>query len=390
MKRIKWHIGFLTFLILCVLSALLVISGCSKKEPREIKIGAILPLTGDNAVYGVAIKNGIELGIEEINENGGIRDKKITVIFEDDRAEPSQTISAYKKLTQVNRVPLILGGVFSASSLAIAPISQRDKVILLSPTSSSVDLTNAGPWFFRIYPSDTYDGIFLANFAFHDLKARSAAILYLQVSSTTAIAKVFEEKFSALGGNTVLSEGHAEGTTDFRVTLSRLKDFKSDIVFLPSYLEEMAIMLKQAKELGIGAQFLSISTFNDPKILELAGNAAENVLFSTPYFDPTSSDELTRSFVSSFRTRYNDAPNIWAGYGYDVIRIASKALEDAGKSPTSETIREALSHIVGFPGVTGTVTFDKNGDVEKELTILEVKNGQFVRYQKYAFDQESQ
>ncbi|GAH67412.1 unnamed protein product, partial [marine sediment metagenome] len=143
MKRFTNLITARTLLI--VVSGLLIgfLSSCSKKpqEAKEIEIGAILPLTGDNAVYGVAIKNGIELGVEEISENGGIRGKKITVIFEDDRAEPSQTISAYKKLTQVNRVPLILGGVFSASSLAIAPLAQRDKVVFLSPTSSSIDLT---------------------------------------------------------------------------------------------------------------------------------------------------------------------------------------------------------------------------------------------------------
>ncbi len=383
MKRLTNLITGRTLLIV-VLGLLIVFPfGCSKKkqEAKEIKVGAILPLTGDNAVYGIAIKNGIELGAEEINRNGGIKGKKITVIFEDDRAEPSQTISAFTKLTQINKVPLILGGVFSASSLAIAPLAQRDRVVLLSPTSSAVELTNAGPWFFRIYPSDTYDGSFLAKFAFENLKARSATVLYLQVSSTTAIAKVFEQEFSSLGGKIVLFEGHAEGTADFRATLSRLKGVKADIAFLPSYLKEMAIMLKQSKELGIDPQFLSISTFNDPKILELAGNAAENVLFSTPYFDPTSSDGLSRSFVNVFRTKYNETPNIWAGYGYDVIRVASKAIESADKY-TPEQIREALGHISGFPGVTGTVTFDVNGDVEKELSVFTVKNGQFVRYQK--------
>lgn len=375
----KLWIGIIIVVALALTIALIVSQ--TKKDVEKIKIGAILPLTGDNAVYGMEIKKGIELGAEVINRNGGINGRALTIIFEDDQANPQKSISAYKKLTQVDEVPLILGGVFSASSLAIAPLAQRDKIVLLSPTSSSVDLTNAGPWFFRIYPSDTYDGVFLANFAFNNFKARNAAVLYLQVSSTTAIAKVLEDKFSSLGGKIALSEGHAEGTTDFRVTLSRLKDIKADIVFLPSYLKEMAIILKQAKELGVNTQFLSISTFNDPKILELAGNAAENVLFSTPYFDPTALDKLTQSFVSSFRTKYNETPNIWAGYGYDVVRVAAKGIEAASIPLEPEGIREALSHISGFPGVTGVITFDVNGDVEKELNVLIVKNGQFARYQ---------
>lgn len=377
MKKI-WII--ITIIVVVVLAIVLTLTQ-TREKPNEIKIGAILPLTGDNAVYGVEIKRGIELGAEEVNRKGGINGRALTIIFEDDQANPQKSISAYKKLTQVDEVSLILGGVFSASSLAIAPLAQRDKIVLLSPTSSAVDLTNAGPWFFRIYPSDTYDGVFLANFVFNNLKAQNAAVLYLQVSSTTAIAKVFEEKFSFLGGKIVLSEGHAEGTTDFRVTLSRLKDIEANIVFLPSYLKEMAIILKQAKELGVNTQFLSISTFNDPKILELAGNAAENVLFSTPYFDPTAADKLTQSFVSSFRTKYNKVPNIWAGYGYDVVRVAAKGIEATSIPLEPEDVRGALGHISGFPGVTGTVTFDVNGDVEKELNVLIVKNGQFARYQ---------
>jgi branched-chain amino acid transport system substrate-binding protein len=369
-------------IIAAVVLALVLIVIQTNKGPNEIKIGAILPLTGDNAVYGVAIRNGIELGIEEINKNGSLNGKKIRVIFEDDRADPSQTVSAYTKLTHLDKVSLIIGGVFSASSLAIAPLSNRDKIILLSPTSSAVELTNAGPWFFRIYPSDSYDGLFLAKYAIENLKAQSVAVLYLQVNSTTAIAEVFKDKFIALGGKIVLFEGHAEGTTDFRSALSRLKNIKADIVFLPSYLKEMAILLKQGKELGINTQFLSISTFNDPRLLELAGNAAEKVLFSTPYYDPASPDKLSKSFVNTFRTKYNETPNIWAGYGYDVIRVAERAYNDAGNSSTPETIRDALSLISGFPGVTGTVTFDKNGDVEKELSILQVKDGKFVPYQK--------
>ncbi len=375
----------ISLVALCTLALVAVVSplGCSKKqpEPKEIKIGAVLPLSGDNATYGVALKKGMDLAIDEINNHGGIHGKKLEVIFEDSQGEPSKGISAFNKLTKVNKVPMVIGDMFSAGTLAIGPIAEKQKVVLLSPTASAVDLTNAGDYIFRIYPSDSYDGTYLADFARTKLNASTASIIYLQVTSIATVSQVFKEKFESLGGKVLSSESYKEGDTDFKGQLLKANNVNPDVLFIPGYLREMALLLKQAKELGIKNPFLSISTFYDSKIFELAGDASEGVLFSSPAFDTSSNVPEIVKFVTLYKSRYNNqTPDILSGYGYDVINIAAHAFSTA-TSITPENIKTSLYQIKNYLGVTGKTSFDANGDVIKELKIMQVKNGKFVPYQ---------
>lgn len=379
MKRIGYNSSAALIIISIVTASLMVFSfGCVKKE-KEIKIGAILPLTGGNAVYGTSIQKGIEVGLEEINKANGINGHKLVIIFEDDQADPQKSVAAYKKLTTVDKVPLLLGGVFSASTLAMAPLAEKDKVVLLSPTSSAVDITQAGDFVFRIYPSDSYDGVFLANFASEGLKAKTASILYMQATSISAITKVFNEKFESNGGKVLDVMGYNEGESDFKTQIAKIKKSNPDVVFIPSYLRETAIQLKQMKELGLNKPLLAVSTFNDPKIFELAGNAADGVIFSTPVFDLESEKPHIRKFIESFSSKYGEKPNIWASYGYDVVKVVSLALEKGDNK--SEAIKNELYKIKDFPGVTGNTTFDQNGDVKKELKILVARSKKFILYE---------
>jgi len=350
-----------------------------KKELKETKIGAILPLTGNNAVYGVAIKKGIELAVGEINMKNGISGNKLNVIIEDDQADPQKSVAAYKKLTTINKVPLILGAVFSASTLAMAPLAEKDQVVLLSPTSSAVEITQAGDFIFRIYPSDSYDGVFLADFSSNSLKAKTTSILYLQVTSISEIVKVFKEQFELNGGKVLDVIGYNEGDSDFRTQILRIKKSNPNVVFIPSYLRETAILLKQIKELGFKKPLLAVSSFNDPKIFELSGNAAEGVIFSTPAFDPESAELHVKNFVQSFYKKYDEKPNIWAAYGYDVLKIAASAVESGDSNPIK--IKDALYKINNYPGVTGNTSFDQNGDVKKELKIMTAKGNKFLPYE---------
>lgn len=349
-----------------------------KSEHKSIKIGAIVPLTGDNAAYGVALKKGMDLAIMEINSNGGVRGKRLDVVFEDDQANPQKGLSAFNKLTIIDKVPMVVGAMFSAVTLAIAPVAERNKIVLLSPTSSATELTNAGDYIFRIYPSDAYDGVFLADFAINKLGAKTASILSIQVASVSAIVNVFKERFLELGGKILNEDTYAEGASDFRTQLIKIKISNPDIVFLPGYLREMAIQLTQAKELGLKKQILTISTLYDPKIFDLARDAADGVIFSTPFYDPESQDSAVRRFVDAFTKQYSEKPDIWAGYGYDSIKISALAIERGGTN--SDKIKQELYKIKGFPGVTGVTTFDKNGDVIKQLRILKVMHGKFIPY----------
>lgn len=350
-------------------------AGCSKKD-GEVRVGAILPLTGDAASYGQALKAGMDLALEEINNNGGVGGRDLVVIYEDGQGEPSKSVSAITKLINSDRVPIVIGDMFSASTLAIAPIAERNKVVLLSPTASAIELTNAGDYVFRIYPSDTYDGDFLARYVAGN-NMKKVAVIYLQVSSISSVVETFVSVAREEGVEICSKEGYLEGNRDFRALLLKAKQQQPDAIFIPGYLNEMAVLLKQAKELGISIPFISVSTFYDPKILELAGDAAEGVVFSSPAFDPKSQSAEIESFVKAFKKAYGREPDILAGYGYDVVKIATKAI---GNTPDakSSAIRDALYSIQDYPGVTGQTSFDQNGDVVKALRMMHVENGEFT------------
>jgi branched-chain amino acid transport system substrate-binding protein len=372
-------------IILILLLAIFLVS-CTKQRENvqstdNVTIGAILPLTGDMASYGKDLKAGMDLAVEEVNKNHLLIGKKLSIIYEDSQGNKVTAITSINKLISNDKTNIVIGDMFSEPTLAIAPIAERNKVVLLSPTASAIELTNAGDYIFRIYPSDSYDGQFLADFAFENLKAKTAAILFLQAKSTLTISDVFKKEFESKGGKIVYSDSYNEGTKDFRSQILKLKQKKQDIVFIPGYLKEMALLLKQSKELGFNAKFLSISTFNDPKILELAGNSAEGVVFSSPYFDSIDQKPVMKEFVYRYRSKYKTDPNILAAYGYDVVDMAVKALSMCSTGiNSSANIKQSLYSIKDFPGLTGKMTFDKNGDVKKELKIMKVENGKFVSY----------
>jgi branched-chain amino acid transport system substrate-binding protein len=365
--------------MIALVTVMLAIIGCGKeqKEPEITKIGMILPLTGDTSPYGTGLKRGVDIALAKINAGGGINGSPLSIVVEDGMGDPSKTVSAFRKLSATDQVPLVIGPMFSATTLAVAPIAEKSRVTLLSPTASAVELTSAGDYIFRIYPSDTYDGQYLAQYCYNALNAKTVYVIYLQVASVTAITEVFESQFESLGGRMLGRDAYQEGANDYRAYLSKAAALDPDVMFIPGYLREMGTLLRQAKELGVESKFVSISTFFDPQILEIAGDAAEGVMFSAPFFDPSAVSPEISEFVRLFKESYSDEPDILAGYGYDVVTIAAEALRSA-KSFTADDIKSALYGIQDFPGVTGKTSFDENGDVNKELRMMQVKQANFV------------
>lgn len=340
-------------------------------------VGAILPLSGDSASYGQPLREGMELALAEVNAEATTSSKALEIVYEDDANLAKNGVMAFKKLVSVDKVPLVIGPMFSAVALAIAPEAQREKVVLLSPSASAVELSAAGDYFFRIYPSDTYDGEFLGKYATNNLRLKSVYIAALNAASTRSVSDVFAKTIREAGGTVLGSDYYAEGTSDFRGIIANIQRLSPQAVFLPGSLREMALFLRQAMELGVKTQFISISTFYDPKIHELAGSAANGVIFSCPAYDATSTSPSVQSFVTAYRRKHDGDPGILAAYGYDVVKIAAKAVRDAADG-NARDIRSSLSRLRAYSGVTGRMSFDKNGDVQKELQIMTVKNGRFT------------
>jgi len=364
-------------MIISIAAFLFGIFDCAKKEDI-IKIGVVLPLTGSGAAYGQDSQRGIELATEEINNQGGIKGKKIQLVMEDDQSVPKTSTLAVTKLINQDKVQVIIGSDLSSCVLADAPVAEKAKVVLLSPGASNPRITQAGDYIFRNWISDELEGSRMAEFMFNDMKLRNIAILYINNEYGVGLKEVVERRFKELGGNILLSESYEQDEMDFRTQLTKIKKLNPEGIYLPGYYKEMAHIVNQAKELGVKNQFYSCVCFEDPELLKIAGKNADGVIYSTPFYDPNSLEEHIRQFLKSFEEEFNREPGIFAGHGYDALKIVTLAIERGGYS--GEAIKNELYKVRDFPGVSGNTSFDENGDVVKPVAIKTVKNGVFTMF----------
>jgi len=376
MIKKKYSIGIIVFIVVALASIIVITQ--TKKEPGEIKIGAILPLTGDAAVYGEELRNGIELALAEINQNGGIKGKPIKIFYEDDQGQAKNGVLAFKKLAEVNKVPVIIGGAMSSVAVPLASLADKNHIILLSPTATTPALSGISKYFFRIWPSDKYDGSVMAEFASNKLGLRKVCILYVNSDYGKGIEETFKKEFEKAGGNILGTESYELGATDFRTQLTKIKELKPEGIYLPGYYKEMSGILRQFKELGIRARLLSVNSFYDPKLLEIAGDSAEGAIFTYPSYDPKSDNPKIKEFIKAFLGRFGKEPDAFAVQGYDALKIIGDSIEQGGYGVDS--IQKQLTKMKNYPGIGGIMSFDQNGDVQKSLRILTVKKGKFVPY----------
>lgn len=364
-------------LVLAIASGGLIL-GCAKEE-KEIKIGVITPLTGGSAKYGEDIKRGYDLAVEEINEKGGIKGRKIRLIYEDSEAQPQKAVSAALKLIERDKVVAILGALVSSATLAVAPIAEKNEVVLLSSASSSPKITKAGDYVFRNEISDRYGAKETARL-FFDIGFKKITILYINNDFGIGFRDVVQETYEELGGVITRTETFEQDAKDFRTQLSKIKESNPEAVLIVSY-KEAILILRQMKELGIKKQILSTALFEDPEVVEKAGHMAEGTIY-TYYgtFDPKSQDINITEFMNKFKEKYGVDPEYYAPIGYDAVKILALAIKKGDLEPVR--IKDALYKIINFPGLSGITTFDENGDVAKPVILKTVQHGKFVNYER--------
>jgi len=377
MKKIWIGIG----VVVVVALAIVLVVTQTKKEPREIKIGAILILTGPDAKAGQSARQGIEMAAEEINNDGGIKGKKVKVVYEDDQGEPQKAVSAILKLINIEKVPAIIGPMWSSSVLAVAPIAEKNHVVILSPAASAPKITYAGDFIFRNTYSDLFEGAKDAEYAYKELGYRKAGIIHVNVDAGIEIANVFSETFQKLGGTVVLRESYEPKTTDFRSLLTKYKDKDIDFIYLMGY-SEMGQLVKQAREIGLKIPFVSTIMFEISDVIKVAGNAAEGTIYSFPAYDSEEKSDVVSSFTEKFKQRYGTLPDPEAAFSYDATKILCLAISKGGTGPTK--IKDELYRIKNYQGVTGETSFDENGDVIKPIGFKKVENGKYV-WQKFQY-----
>lgn len=354
-------------------------SGGGGKDGKEILIGANLELSGGVASYGQSILEGLNLALDEINKVG-IDGKKIKLIKVDNKSDAAETTSAATKLVDQNKVSAIIGAATSTNTLAQVQIAQSKKIPLITPTGTSPTITEdkgkLNDFVFRTCFIDPFQGTVAANFATNELKVKTAAI-YIDSSSDYAkgLAAAFKESFEKNGGTIVGEEFYVQKDTDFRSTLTRIKSKNPEFVFLPGYYEEVGLILKQARELGLDAPFMGGDGWDSPKLIEIGGKEATNNTFITNHYSSGDQDPKIQEFVKAFKAKYKDkTPDAFNALGYDTLYFLADAIKRAG-SADPEKIQKALVETKGLKLISGTMTLDEKHNPIKSATILRFDNG---------------
>ena len=360
MHRIKIKASFAKSLLALILLVSFLSAGCSEGPgaSSEVVVGAVLPLTGPVASYGNFAREGIDLAVEEINADGGIGGQPLRVDYQDDRGETKEAVTIMNRFTGVSKYPVVVGAAASSTSVALAPLASRSKVVLISPISSAATLTtNGGDYFFRVCPSDAFQARILAEWML-SRELKRAAVMFINNSWGASLKDAFVEHYRDLGGETTVIESALEGARSFRTQIAKMKASNAQAFFVPTYGKEGGAFVRQARELGVQAELFGGDVWGSPEFLETAGNAAEGCHFTKPE-DP--SGEKFAQFAARFQEKYGKAPEVYASYSYDLVQIVAKALR-AGNSD-GPSIQRYLRDMVLHEGVTGSTKFDEHNDV---------------------------
>ena len=359
-------------------------SGGGSKDGDTIKIGANLELSGNVASYGSSIGLGAELAVKEINDAGGIDGKKIELIKVDNKSENSEATAAAIKLATQDKVVAMLAPATSGNTVATVQIANDNKIPIVTGSGTAPNITvnedgSINEYAFRTCFIDPFQGIVAANFASGEIGAKNVAIFADNASDyAKGLAKSFKETISKSGGKVVKEEAYVAKDTDFRTQLTNIKAANPDFIFIPGYYEEVGLIVKQAREMGITVPLMGADGWDSPTLIELAGAEALNNTYITNHYSAEDPDQKIQDFVKSFKAANGDkAPDAFNALGYDSIYYIADAIKRAG-STDGEAIKNALAETKDLSLVTGTFSVDKNHNPIKTATVLEFKDGKQV------------
>jgi branched-chain amino acid transport system substrate-binding protein len=376
-----------TLIVTCVALALslggLALSGCNKgassngdAESDDIVLGHYASMTGSEATFGRSTDNGIKLALEEINEAGGVKGKKVRLITYDEKGDAREAGTAVTRLVTRDNVTAVLGEVASSLSLVGAPICQEHGVPMVTPSSTNPAVTEEGDMIFRVCFIDPFQGFVCAKFAreHEGLKAQKAAILYDQVAAyAVGLQEEFGKAFKELGGEIVATETYQAGDQDFSAQLTAIRAAEPEVIFIPGYYTDVGNIAIQARKLGITVPLLGGDGWDSENLAKIAGKDIDGSFYSNHYShqDP---DPRVQDFIKKYKDRNGGTPDGLAALGYDAARIVCEAIERA-PSTSGADIAAELAKTKDFQGVTGKISIDENRNAVKPAVMLEMKDG---------------
>jgi branched-chain amino acid transport system substrate-binding protein len=348
-----------------------------------IKLGEVDPLTGGVSQFGIGCHQGFVLAFEQINAEGGILGQQIELVTEDDQSKPGQSATAVRKLITQDKVLAILGDATSSATLEAAPIAQTDKIPMITPTATNPRITEVGDFIFRVCFLDEFQGRVLARFAREKLKAqRIFTLTDVKQDYSVDLLKFFKDEFTKLGGTIVGEQSYSTGDIDFRAQLTPIRGAKPDAVYVPGYYQEVALIVKQGRQIGLTMPFIGCDGWANQTLIAIGGKAIDGCFF-TNHFSPDDQAPVVKSFVAKYQEKYGSLPDTFSALGYDAARLLADAIQRAG-SLNPQAIRDALATTAGFQGVTGQISLDANRNASKPGLIVTVKDGRFEIAEKIA------
>jgi branched-chain amino acid transport system substrate-binding protein len=348
---------------------------------REVRVAAIVSTTGAASTYGEKVASGIELARLELDSEAGWFGRRFVVYFDDDRTLPSRGVEVLRERIDRDGVRLVIGAVTSPVSLALAETCESRGVVLVSPSASAPELSEAGEFVFRVAPSDTLEGNSMAEFA-RDLGLSQVAVVAVAGAYGDGLRATFVRRFEGPRRRIVAVVSFAElDAAVLDAMASEVVASRPDGIYLGAYEADAAAIARRLREAGFRGVILGSSALG-PVFAERAGSAAELTVFPKYEFDPRSTDPATLGFVERYRAAYGATPGPEAAQGYDAMKVLARAVHDA-KSADPDAVRLALTAIRDYSGATGRIAFDRNGDVQRYPRLYVIRRGVPVPYETF-------
>ncbi len=337
----------------------------------EILVGMYGSLTGDGASFGQSSVEGAQLAVEEINNAGGLLGgRKVRLLVEDDQSRPEEASNAVTKMITQDKVVAVLGEVASRRTLAAAPVSQKYQIPMITPASTNERVTQVGDYVFRVCFIDPFQGEVLAKFAFNDLKARKVAVLKdVSQDYSVGLTEAVQKTFTSLGGQVLDPVSYSSGDADFRAILTQVRAQKPDAIFATGYYPEAAIIVRQARELGMNMPILG----GDGWVGDALKNGREALknTFISNHYSGDNPDPVVQNFKKAYRAKFNREPDSIAALGYDAAKVLADSITRAAATD-GPTLRAAIA-AADVAGVTGRLKMNATRNVDKPAVIEELQ-----------------
>lgn len=366
--------------VLCLLVAVFLVVFCAQGvlAADEVRVGVVAPITGQAAIAGQYIKNGIELALKQYAPAGtikmGNKDVPLKLIFEDNENKPEITANAFRKLIDQDEVCAIVGPDASTVALAGAPIAQSSEIPVIATFATNPKVTQVGDFIFRACFIDPFQGKVMAKYAYENMNTRKAAILYNNGNDfSKGLTEFFTKAYEALGGKVVITEAYGgSDIRDFNAQLNNIKATDAEVLYMPNEYYVTGLQMNQARRAGIKLPLIGGDGWDTPEIVQVAAGSEEGASYTCAFSHEATTPEA-KAFVNAYKEAYKENPNSNAVLAYEATVIVLKAIEKA-QSTEGPAIRDAIA-ATNLKLPSGIFKFDENRNPEKAAVILQFQNG---------------